>query len=138
MAFKKYLKKAAKKGSRFAKKRYTTRTGGARVKQMARDLYKIKRSLNVEHKHIDYRIGSEGNIPVQRPTKSTPIIIPINTPDRGTRYNTRVGNQLRVTHMTAKYQFQFHNNTDLTQRQSVRARIIFAKNAEDVPDILQL
>jgi hypothetical protein len=40
--------------------------------------------------------------------------------------------------MTAKYQFTFHNNTDLTQRQMARARIIFAKNAVDIPDISQL
>uniref|UniRef100_UPI004047FD54 hypothetical protein n=1 Tax=Polynucleobacter sp. TaxID=2029855 RepID=UPI004047FD54 len=138
MAFKKYVKKAVKKGARFAKKRYTTRGGGARINQIAKDLYMVKRSLNVEHKHIDYQIGTEGAISAQRPTKDTPIIVALNTPVRGTGYNERVGNQIRIVHMTAKYQFTFHNNCDLTQRQNVRARIIFAKNAEDVPVISQL
>jgi hypothetical protein len=40
--------------------------------------------------------------------------------------------------MTSKLQFTFHNNTDLTQRQTARCRIIFAKNASDVPLISNL
>ncbi len=138
MPYKKYVKKATRAGARYAKKRYTTRTGGARVKALARDVYKIQRALNVEHKNIDYQIGQNGQIVSQQPTKTTPIIIPLNTPVRGTSFNNRVGNQLKVTHITAKYQFTFHNNTDLIQRQNVRARIIFARNANDVPDITQL
>lgn len=138
MPARKYVRKARKAAVGFAKKRYTTRTGGTRVKQLARDVYKIQRSLNVEHKHIDYTIGSAGILATQRPTKNTPIIIALNTPVRGTSFNNRVGNQLRVVHMTAKYQFTFHNNSDLVQRTSVRARIIFAKNADHVPVIEDL
>ena len=40
--------------------------------------------------------------------------------------------------MTAKYQFLFENNTDLFQRQSVSARILFAISADDIPDITKL
>lgn len=138
MAWKKYAKKTTKKAVGFAKKRYTTRTGGARVNALAKDIYTIKRSLNVEHKHLDYHIGSSGSIVSQRPTKDTPLVIALNTPIRGTAYDNRIGNQIRVTHMTAKYQFTFHNNSDLTQRQNVRARIIFAKNADHVPVISEL
>lgn len=139
MAFKKYARKAVKKGVRSARRRYTTRSGnGLRVAKLARDLYSVKRALNVEHKHIDYKIGSSGAITAQRPTKATPVIVALNTPTRGTGYSDRVGNQIRVVHMTAKYQFTFHNNCDLTQRQTVRARIIFAKNADDVPVIANL
>lgn len=138
MGYKKYIRKTAQKGLKFAKKRYTTRTGGARVSRIARDVMKIKRSLNVEHKHIDYHIGSTGAIVSQLPTKSVPIIVDLSTPMRGTGYNDRVGNQIRVVHMTAKYQFTFQNNSDLIQRQNVRARIIFAKNAADVPVISNL
>lgn len=138
MPYKKYIRKTARKGLNLAKKRYTTRTGGARVSRIARDVMKIKRSLNVEHKHLDYHIGSTGAIVSQQPTKQTPIVIGLNTPIRGTGYSDRIGNQIRVVHMTAKYQFTFHNNTDLVQRQNVRARIIFAKNASDVPVIANL
>jgi len=139
MAFKKYIRKAAKKGVRFAKKRYTTRGGsGLRVNRLAKDVMAIKRSLNVEHKHIDYHFGSASSITAQLPTKQNPVILPLNVPTRGTSYNQRVGNQLRVTHMTSKLQFTFHNNSDLTQRQMARCRIIFAKNASDVPLIANL
>lgn len=134
VAFKKYAKNAKK----FVKKRYTTKRGSTNVKKLASDVFKIQRALNVEHKHINYQLGTSGNIGLQIPTKSNPLIIAINTPDRGTGYNNRVGNQIKVTHLTAKYQFTFHNNTDLIQRQNVRARIIFARNASDVPVISQL
>jgi len=40
--------------------------------------------------------------------------------------------------MTAKYQFIFDNNSDDYQRHSVRAQILFAKSADDVPDITKL
>uniref|UniRef100_UPI0040477851 hypothetical protein n=1 Tax=Limnohabitans sp. TaxID=1907725 RepID=UPI0040477851 len=46
MAFKKYVKKQAKKVVRRARARYTTKTGGARVSKIARDLALVKRQLN--------------------------------------------------------------------------------------------
>ena len=54
----KYIKKVVRKGRSMAKKRYITRTGGYRVNRMAKDLMSIKRQLNVEHKHFDYKFGS--------------------------------------------------------------------------------
>lgn len=133
-----YAKKGTKKAVGYAKKRYTKPSGRVNVARMASDIYKIQRSLNVEHKHIDYQFGSSGAIVAQRPTKQTPVIFALNTPTKGTAYNQRVGNQLRVIHMTSKMQFTFHNNSDFTQRQTVRARIIFAKDADDVPVISNL
>ncbi len=140
MAFKKYVKKSFGKAKTFAKKRYTTKTGGARVSRIAKDLALVKRQLNVEHKHIDYRFGSaaSADATAQRPTKSVPIILPLSTPVRGTAFNNRIGNQIRVVHMTSKLMFNFENNNDLIQRVSVRAQILFAKNATDVPTIDEL
>lgn len=138
MAFKKFARKAVRKTTRFAKKRYTTRTGGARVQKLASDLYKVKRMLNVEHKHIDFKFGSGQTLATQYPTNTTPIIFALPMPVRGTSYNNRVGNQLRIVHITTKLKFLFKNNNDLTQRTNVRAQLIFAKNASDVPDITQL
>lgn len=141
MPYKKYIRKAVKKGVRFARKRYTTRTkGGVRVARIAKDLAMVKRQLNVEHKHIDYTFGSAGSAHAltQYPTKQTPIILPLNTPVRGTAYNNRVGNQIRIVHMTSKLEFIFQNNTDLIQRTNVRAQIVFSKNASDVPTIDEL
>ena len=64
--------------------------------------------------------------------------MPLRTPVRGTELSPRVRNQLRVVHMTAKNKFVFDNNTDEFQRQSMRAQILFAKSAGDIPDITKL
>uniref|UniRef100_UPI00404807C1 hypothetical protein n=1 Tax=Flavobacterium sp. TaxID=239 RepID=UPI00404807C1 len=134
----KFLKKSAKKAVRFAKKRYSTRTGGVRVAQLARDVMKIKRSLNVEHKHIDFKFGSGQVISAQTPTNNTPIVLPLPVPARGTAYNNRIGNQIRVVHITTKIQFQFENNNDLIGRTTGSVRLLFAKSGDDVPTISDL
>ncbi|WP_445779048.1 hypothetical protein [Shewanella sp.] len=107
---------------------------------MAKDLAMVKRKLNTEHKHIDFLMGSSGTADVvaQRPTKQVPIIIPLNMPVKGLNFNNRVGNQLKITHITSKLEFVFANNSDLIQRTNVRAQIIFAKNATDIPTIDEL
>ncbi len=140
MAFKKYVKKQFNKGKKFAKKRYTTRTGGARVNRITKDLAMIKRKLNTEHKHIDFLMGASNtaDIIAQRPTKQAPVIVPIPMPIKGLNFNNRVGNQIKITHITSKLEFVFTNNSDLIQRSNVRAQIIFAKNATDVPTIDEL
>ncbi|WP_445772266.1 hypothetical protein [Rheinheimera sp.] len=134
----KFLKKSAKKAVRFAKKRYSTRTGGVRVAQLARDVMKIKRSLNVEHKHIDFKFGSGQAISAQTPTNNAPIVLALPVPARGTAYNNRIGNQIRVVHITTKIQFQFANNTDLISRTTGSVRLLFAKSGDDVPTITDL
>lgn len=138
MAFKKYVKKQGKKVVRRARARYTTKTGGARVAKIAQDLAMVKRQLNVEHKHLDFKFGAQQTITAQTPTNATPIIIPLPLPIRGTGYSDRIGNQIRVVHMTSKLKFLFKNNQDLIQRVNVRAQIIFAKDATNVPLISNL
>lgn len=138
MPIRKYIKKATKKAVGFAKKRYTTRGGGARVAKLAKDLYAVKRALNVEHKHYDFQFGSGKAITAQYPLKNTPIIIPLPLPVRGVAFNDRVGNQIKITHITSKLQFVFNNNTDLIQRTTAVAQIIFAKSADDIPTIDEL
>ena len=126
------------KTKKFAKKRYTTRTGGARVSRIAQDLAMVKRQLNVEHKHIDFKFGAQQSVIAQTPTNSTPIIIPLPLPIRGTSYDDRIGNQIRIVHMTSKLKFLFKNNQDLIQRVNIRAQIVFAKDASNVPAISNL
>jgi len=100
----------------------------------------VKRKLNVEHKHIDFMFGASGTAQAtaQQPTKDQPVIMPLNMPTKGLNYNNRVGNQLKITHITSKLEFIFENNTDLIQRSNVRAQILFAKNASDIPTIDEL
>lgn len=134
-----YVKKYAKAAKKFVKKRYTkTKSGNVKIQQVARDLAMVKRQLNVEHKHIDFMFGSGQAVTAQYPTKTTPIILEIPVPARGTAYNNRVGNQIRVVHLTSKLEFIFGNNSDLIQRTSVRAQLLWAKSGDDVPTIDKL
>ena len=133
-----YVKKGAKKASKYAKKRYTTRTGGMRVNRLVKDVAKIKRSLNVEHKHFDYQFGSGQGVSAQTPYNNDPIFLALTLPQRGTAYNQRVGNQIRITHITTKIEMLFKNNTDLFSRTTCSARLLFAKSGDDVPTIEDL
>lgn len=139
MTIGKRIKKTARYVGKKLKRRYIKK-GNLNLKQVAGDVYKIQRMLNVEHKHIDFKIGAANPFGTQAllPTKSTPIIQALKLPDRGTSFNNRIGNQIRIVHMTAKYEFKFKNNTDLVQRVSCRAQILFAKDPSDVPSIDQL
>ncbi|WP_445780454.1 hypothetical protein [Shewanella sp.] len=140
MPVKKYVKKSAKKAVVFAKKRYSTRTGGVRVAQLAKDVMKIKRSLNVEHKHFDYVFGALNGAQTtsQSPTNNDPITLALTLPVRGTAYNNRVGNQIKITHITSKIEFLFENNSDLFSRRTASVRLLFAKAGDDVPTIEDL
>ncbi|WP_445718338.1 MULTISPECIES: hypothetical protein [Pseudomonadati] len=140
MPFKRYVSKSIRKGKKVIKKRYTTRTGGARLNRLVKDILFVKRKLNTEHKHIDFNIGSANtaNVTAQFPTKSVPIILALDTPIKGLNYNNRVGNQIKITHITSKFEFIFNNNNDLIQRTNLRVQLLFAKNASDVPSIDQL
>ena len=133
-----YGRKFIKRGARRVKKRYYGKKKGVKVNTLARDVYKIKRMLNTEHKHLDFKFGSGQTIPAQLPTNSSPVILTIPTPVKGTAYDERIGNQLKITHMTLKIQFMFKNNVDTFSRSSARVRLIYAKNADDIPDITQL
>lgn len=118
-----------------AKKRYITRTGGYRVNRMAKDLMSIKRQLNVEHKHFDYKFGSGQSTGSQTPVNNDPIFLQLSLPQRGVAYNERVGNQIRITHITSKLEFLFKNNNDLFSRTTASVRLLFAKAGDDVPTI---
>lgn len=135
MPVRKYVKKVARKGARLAKKRYVTRTGGYRVNRMAKDIMSIKRQLNVEHKHFDYKFGSGQTVSAQTPNNNGPIFLALTLPSRGTAYNQRVGNQIRITHITSKIEMLFKNNQDLFSRTTASVRLLFAKSGDDVPTI---
>lgn len=137
MAFKKYAKKAYSQAKQKVKRRYTTKSGGLKLQKVAQDVARIQRSLNVEHKHLDFVFGSATSNG-QRPTQADPIILPLTIPAKGTAYNNRIGNQIRIVHMTSKLEFTFQNNTDLISRTTCKAQILFARSADDIPDITKL
>ncbi|WP_445772322.1 hypothetical protein [Rheinheimera sp.] len=99
---------------------------------------KIKRSLNVEHKHYDFHFGSGRPTIAQQPTNQTPIVLALPVPERGVAFNNRVGNQIKITHISSKLQFFFKNNQDLIGRTSCSVRLLFAKSGADIPNITDL
>lgn len=102
------------------------------------DVGNIKRSLNVEHKHYDFMIGSQFPIKEQKPMDIIPIVLPISLPTRGTSYNNRIGNQIKVTHITSKFEFEFQNNNDLENSRTASVQLLWAKDASNVPTIEEL
>lgn len=136
-AYKRYAKKGYTNAKKYVKKRYAPK-GKVNIVKIARDVQKIQRSLNVEHKHLDYQFGATTGPGKFFPTRDAPIIIAIPTPVRGTGFNQRVGNQIRIVHMTSKMEFEFRNTSDKVSSVTCRAQILYAKNSDDVPDITQL
>lgn len=133
-----YGRRFIKRGARRVKRRYYGKRKGVKVNTLARDVYKIKRMLNTEHKHFDYKFGSGQAVAAQYPVNNAPIILALPPISKGTNYDDRVGNQLKIVHVTCKVQFMFHQTSDQFQRNSARFRLIFAKSAENVPDIAKL
>ena len=130
--------KTYNKAKNQAKKRYIRPGATAGTAQLAKDILFLKSQLNVEHKHLDFKFGSNQSTSIQYPNKTTPIIIPLPVPSRGTTYNSRIGNQIKITHMSTKLMFDFGNNQDLVSSVTATAKILFAKSGVDVPTISDL
>ncbi len=105
---------------------------------IVKDVRFLKSQLNAEHKHIDTTFGSNGTYTAQAPVHDTPIIIPLSLPDHGTKNFNRIGNQIVITHITCKYRYKFGNLSDYVDKSTMRARIVFAKDASSVPVITNL
>uniref|UniRef100_UPI00404B53E5 hypothetical protein n=1 Tax=Flavobacterium sp. TaxID=239 RepID=UPI00404B53E5 len=98
----------------------------------------VKRQLNVEHKHFDYKFGSGQTVSAQLPYNNDPVFLALTLPVRGTAFNERVGNQIRIVHITSKLEMTFKNNTDLLSRTTASARLLWAKSGDDVPQVEDL
>jgi len=81
---KRYGKRIVKRAVGMAKKRYTTRRGGANLVQMAKDVMMLKSLVNVEKKRVDFNFGGsflgigQYNVPGTTGANSadvTPIIV---------------------------------------------------------------
>ena len=135
-SYKKYQRKIGRYAGNALKNRYYGKRKGIKVATLASDVYKIRRMLNTEHKHIDYSFGSSTDATSVAffPTALAPLVKELSVPARGTYFNQRVGNQIKITHVTVKLRFRFTNNSDLYSRQTATARVVFAKDGHDTPD----
>lgn len=132
MAYSKY-RRAARKigrwGKRAAKRRYGTRTGGVRVAKLVRDVAYVKRSLNVEHKQIRTRWGTYASTyGVQTPTSTVPMTRGwLALPGQGTTNADRIGNNIVVTHISAKFQVDLQSTVAGTNKVPYKVFLLFVK-----------
>lgn len=130
MAYKKYAKKQWSKAKSAARSRYTTSTGrGIRVNKIVKDIAYIKRSLNVEHKQVLTRFGPyQSTYGPQSPVQIAPIT---NTflalPGQGLSNSERVGNNIVVTHISAKFEVLLSSNVAGLNKQPYKVFLIFVK-----------
>ena len=135
MAIKKYIKKTAKKVFRAVKKRYTTQTGGLRIKQVVKDVAMLKSLVNVEKKSIqtielgDFTVAQcDGN--------NSGSIFSYICPEisQGNGYNQRSGNEVKLVSMCIKGQVK----QQTFQRHPTRLKITVFKIIGQVPAISSL
>lgn len=135
------------------KKRYTRKSGNLKYGQIVSDLNYIKSSLNTERKHIDFQITNllpsnqlEANLGtrslragVARPTRNTPVIYRIVLPERGVAYNQRIGNQIKITNIHAKFQIERLNRQNYQTSCHWKMFMFFVKAGDEFsPSIDQL
>lgn len=116
-----YYKRQYNIAKRTAKRRYVrkTKSGNAKlnISKMARDLRYLKNSLNVEHKQFSTVYGLKTSAddptiiyspyasaiePFIRPIDQSPQILPLALPSQGLKNMNRVGNNIKLTHISAR------------------------------------
>jgi len=139
MPYKTY-KRTARRTVRYARRgamnRYVPRNRKGKrsvnIGKLASDLYKIKRSLNTEHKFIDSKIQLN-------PTASVPVIQQLTSPNaQGVENGMRVGSQVRLTNMSIKGSVIKYNQENVHASTKINFYIIFVKNAEFVPTAIDI
>lgn len=133
MAFKKYgrfikrnLRRGVKMVGRAIKRRYMRKGKGSplrRIKygQIARDLYRIKRSLNSERKYKDalWLNDTVGAVDFNTVGYLTHDVTgAVSAPAQGDDLNQRIGRQIKVTGIHINYQFL--QQSAATQAQTIR------------------
>jgi len=115
MAIKRFVKRAAKKAGRVVKKRYFKGKGYGRpnLSTMVRDLALVKRSLNVEKKHIQSTITSGINVGQTNGNSDAGTAMYDITPGitQGVGYSQMTGNSVKLTSMSLKLQIKQQSAT---------------------------
>jgi len=148
--YRKPLRKAGtylrKTGVRRLKKRYVRPNKNVKFSRIIKDVAYIKSALNTERKHLDTLITNTvtGSLPdrTKHPTAvphaSNTVIYPLAIPVKGTGYNNRIGNQIKVTNISVRYIITHLNTSNMVTNTSLKCLIFFAKNADDIPHATEL
>lgn len=115
MAYKKYFKRQGRMIRRGLKSRYVRKTKTGKpyynIGQMVRDVAYVKRSLNTERKQITFVSGTKTStddptvrfqVAVMKPKDDAPVIQRLCLPAQGVKSFHRIGNQIKITHISAK------------------------------------
>lgn len=118
MAYKKLLRKVAKKVKRAVKRRYVTKTGkGLRVGRIAKDVMMLKKMINAEKKLYQDKLSSAISVgQVGGNTSGHQIIDITPLPAQGTTSATRNGNSIKLT--SAFYELYMVKQSAATQATS--------------------
>jgi len=115
MALKKYVKKVAKKAGGMVKKRYFKGAGYSRpnLATMVRDLALVKRSLNVEKKHIQSVISNNIDIGQTNANVNSGFSVVDITPviTQGVGYDQMTGNSVKLVSMALSLQIKQQSAT---------------------------
>lgn len=148
VGWRRYGKRVVAQGARQVRKRYVRRSGIPKYAQLAKDVKYIKNSLNTERKEFTIQIKdsmsanqpdvntASFNFGIARPTKTNPVIYRLALPERGVAYNQRVGNQIKITHMTCKLQLERVNKQAYQASIQYKCFIVFAKSGDE--DLLNI
>lgn len=129
---KKFVKKTAKRGIRYAKKRYTHK-GKPKYGQIVKDVMMLKKMVNVEKKAYDNPLFS--NWVAQVNINATGATILDLTPyiSEGAQSNQRNGKSIKLVAMSIKAQFNAQPN--MTTDQRIRVQFFRCTKAGGVPTI---
>lgn len=151
--FKKVARYARRQVVGRLRKRYVRGNGNFKVNKLISDVSYLKSSLNTERKHIDFHItnllsanalepnaGSRSiRAGVARPTRNSPVIYRLALPERGVAYNQRIGNQIKITNIHAKFQIERLNKQNYQTSCHWKFFLFFVKAGDEYsPTIDQL
>ena len=75
---------------------------------------------------------TNGTHPQIQASISTPYVVALNVPPRGTSFDERVGNNVKFTNISYSAIIQKLNNNDQYASTTVKIFIVFAKDASDI------
>jgi len=119
MAYARKFVKRARKGlvrraGTAVKKRYTSKSGGARYGRMVKDVARVVSMVNAEKKYVTYPVATfsvgqvDGNASGARQFDVTPLM------GQGTDVSTRNGNSIKICSSFFQFQIQQQSNTITT------------------------
>lgn len=119
-----------------AKKRYTTRTGGFRVKRLIKDVQYIKSALNSERKHIIVQFGTVGSAFLSRQVvdKDNPVVkelLPLSNMVNGTLNGQRIGDNLKITSISYKGSVMLDNLNLKSQTTRTVLYLVMMKDSDN-------